>query len=64
MKHMKTVHLAGIVLALVTAPVWAETASPVFKTVAATGDDPAAAGKKAAAELKAAFGATPIKAVL
>lgn len=41
-----------------------EAASPVFKTAAATGDDPAATGKKAAAELKGAFGDTALKAVL
>ena len=61
---MKTMQIAGLMLAMLIAPAWAKTTSPVFKTAAATGDDPAATGKKAAAELKAAFGETPLKAVL
>jgi len=61
---MKAIYLVVLIPALLIAPTWARTAPPVFMTAAATGDDPAAAGKKAAAELKTAFGETPLKAVL
>lgn len=61
---MKTVQFAGILLGMILVPMWAGANSPVFKTAAATGDDPAETGKKAATGLKATFGDTTLKAVL
>jgi hypothetical protein len=61
---MKTMKIAGLLLAILIAPANSKPPSPVFKTAAATGDDPVATGKQAAAELKAAFGETPLKAIL
>ena len=61
---MKTSTIAGVLLGMMMAPAVAKAGSPVFKTAAATGDNPAATGRKAAAELKKAFGETALKAVL
>lgn len=61
---MKTVQIAGIILGIMIAPAWAKADSPMFKTAAASGEDPAATGKKAATELKAAFGEAALSAVL
>ena len=61
---MKTIQIAEIMLAMVIAPAWANSASPVFKTAAATGDNPAETGKKAAIDLKTALGKTSLKAIL
>ncbi|MFA6564988.1 MAG: FIST N-terminal domain-containing protein [Verrucomicrobiia bacterium] len=61
---MKTIRVAAMVLAFCCVSVWAADDALVFKTAAASGENAAEAGKKAATELKAAFGGTAPKAVL
>jgi hypothetical protein len=61
---MKTMRIAISMSALLCGAAWAAGDSLAFKTSSAIGEDPAATGKKAAAELKAAFGDTIIQAVL
>ncbi|MFZ2644441.1 MAG: FIST N-terminal domain-containing protein [Verrucomicrobiia bacterium] len=61
---MKAMRVAAIVLAFCCASVWAADDALIFKTASASGENAAEAGRKAATELKAAFGNAAPKAVL
>lgn len=61
---MKAMRVAAIVLAFCCASVWAADDALIFKTASASGENAAEAGRKAATELKAAFGGATPKAVL
>ncbi|MBI5818199.1 MAG: FIST C-terminal domain-containing protein [Verrucomicrobia bacterium] len=61
---MKAMRVAAIVLAFCCASVWAADDALIFKTASASGENAAEAGRKAATELKAAFGGAAPKAVL